>query len=805
MHLWELKDGKTTHEVIEHKISYYIEDKTKTSPIKDIYGTYVTQQFTDSRNKLKSIKEAYGKLFESDLSEEVKFLHERYKDQKDEIDYQQYKVANIDIEIQGGNEFPKPEQAKYPINLITVDDYRNDKITTFGLHPYTGEVAYDNYIYCETEEILLQNFIQHFRKEKYAVCTGWFICGFDWPYIINRCKNLEIDYTKLSPIGKVKCNQKKNGDWKIEIAGLYLLDSMDLYKKFSYQNQPSYNLNYIAMQEINEGKLDYDGQINDLWARDWNLFVDYNVQDCLLVRKIEAKRKFIDLAINLGVQTRTPFDRVYSTISVVEGYLLRYLHRDNIIFPDRLKQEEGDEEESIEGGYVFVIPGFYINLSSIDATSLYPHEIMMNNISPETKVLNPSEEMKKDLIRTPIEGVYYRKDIKGILPKMVSDIFKERKHFQALKKEAKAEHNEDLVQYYDSQQLIRKILINSVYGVLLNSYFHFYDADNGAVITAGGRDAIQYISNCINTYLHSEFYKISKKYYPNSNLQPGDIEKVTVVLNDTDSASINLNNLYQKTHQGESFLDWMLNFEKVFFNDFLVKCMDIYAKNYNTTNMIHFKREKIITKMYVQAKKKYITQIVANEGDIYDPPETKVTGVEINKSDLCSYSRKKLKELADIMFAGDVPNKDDMTKFVRKCYKEFKTTKLEDISSPKGVSDYDKYAIPMTLPFEFAPHTPMAHKSGIIYNYIVREHKLPLMEVTNGSKLKYVYVYPNNKYKTNVIGYIGNYPKEFDKHFRIDLETQFEKQFLNVAQRMFDTLGFGVIQLKDSKIKNLFA
>jgi hypothetical protein len=209
--------------------------------------------------------------------------------------------------------------------------------------------------------------------------------------------------------------------------------------------------------------------------------------------------------------------------------------------------------------------------------------------------------------------------------------------------------------------------------------------------------------------------------------------------------------------------------------------------------------------MYVQAKKKYITQVLVNEKEIYDSPKTKVTGVEINKSDLCTFSRKRLKSLADIMFEGDVPSKEEMTKFVRKTYKEFKTTKLEDISSPKGVSDYDKYAIPMTLPFEFAPHTPMAHKSGIIYNYIVREHKLPLMEVTNGSKLKYVYVYPNNKYKTNVIGYIGNYPKEFDKHFRIDLETQFEKQFLNVAQRMFDTLGFGVIQLKDSKIKNLFA
>jgi hypothetical protein len=44
---------------------------------------------------------------------------------------------------------------------------------------------------------------------------------------------------------------------------------MELYKKFSYQNQSSYSLNYIGLQEVGEGKLDFEGQINDLWSRDW--------------------------------------------------------------------------------------------------------------------------------------------------------------------------------------------------------------------------------------------------------------------------------------------------------------------------------------------------------------------------------------------------------------------------------------------------------------------------------------------------------------------------------------------------------
>ena len=45
-----------------------------------------------------------------------------------------------------------------------------------------------------------------------------------------------------------------------------------------------------------------------------------------------------------------------------------------------------------------------------------------------------------------------------------------------------------------------------------------------------------------------------------------------------------------------------------------------------------------------------------------------------------------------------------------------------------------------------------------------------------------------------------NYPKEFQKIFKIDYDEQFEKQFKAIGQRMFDVLDFGEITLKDSKI-----
>ena len=46
-----------------------------------------------------------------------------------------------------------------------------------------------------------------------------------------------------------------------------------------------YNLNAIGLKVVKEGKLQYEGTINDLWKNDWNKFVEYNIQDVLLTKK----------------------------------------------------------------------------------------------------------------------------------------------------------------------------------------------------------------------------------------------------------------------------------------------------------------------------------------------------------------------------------------------------------------------------------------------------------------------------------------------------------------------------------------
>jgi len=116
--------------------------------------------------------------------------------------------------------------------------------------------------------------------------------------------------------------------------------------------------------------------------------------------------------------------------------------------------------------------------------------------------------------------------------------------------------------------------------------------------------------------------------------------KTLKCLIDTDSVHFILDTIFQNLNNDMSYLDFCLDFEKRILSPFLTKIMDEYAERYNTKNMLHFKREKIILKEYVQAKKKYANFSIANEEDIYDYPKLSITGLETRKSDLCKFSRE---------------------------------------------------------------------------------------------------------------------------------------------------------------------
>mgnify|MGYP000267002256 CR=1 FL=1 len=129
----------------------------------------------------------------------------------------------------------------------------------------------------------------------------------------------------------------------------------------------------------------------------------------------------------------------------------------------------------------------------------------------------------------------------GILPSVLGYWFKGRKELQAEKKKYskladqakrdgdinKYEEYHKLSEYYDMLQGVRKVLLNSTYGALLNAYMRFGDPRLGASTTYTGRQISTHMINTISSILTSDdnYNKIQKRIVETKkNKRTGEVE-----------------------------------------------------------------------------------------------------------------------------------------------------------------------------------------------------------------------------------------------------------------------------------------
>jgi DNA polymerase elongation subunit (family B) len=154
-----------------------------------------------------------------------------------------------------------------------------------------SKTPYDcEYIKCKTERELLARFLVLWNSEEFSpdIITGWYIEGYDVPYLINRITNvLGPDAAlRLSPHGVINSREVfVQGQKKImwTILGVAVLDYIQLYTKFIIPNkgQPeSKSLNYICELELGEKKLDYSeyGDLDALYTGQFDVPADEKVE-----------------------------------------------------------------------------------------------------------------------------------------------------------------------------------------------------------------------------------------------------------------------------------------------------------------------------------------------------------------------------------------------------------------------------------------------------------------------------------------------------------------------------------------------
>lgn len=371
------------------------------------------------------------------------------------------KIAYLDIETETEEGFAKPENPTERVNCISMR-IQDGKMYVWAL----GEATLDKddiVLKCFTDEReLLKDFVKTWRELDFDIISGWNINHFDLPYLYNRMLRTigETFANKLSPFDVVVQKLDKNNftfaatEAAVDIIGIQILDYLDVYKKHTYENRENYKLNTIAHAELGEGKIDYAKYKNlqGLYKKDFQLFVEYNVQDTDLVYKLEIALRLISLVCYLAYMSKINFEDVKSGTQTWDVVIFNHLlDHDTVIKP----KEKVEKSGTYPGAYVREpLPGHYKYILSFDATSLYPSLIRQQNISAETivdetydgfkKYKGPAETdeyevdglinfqddlswlKERDLCLSP-SGCMFKRDKQGFAPFLMEKFFKERK------------------------------------------------------------------------------------------------------------------------------------------------------------------------------------------------------------------------------------------------------------------------------------------------------------------------------------------------------------------------------------------
>lgn len=804
-----IENGKRVRFSLPYRPYMFVPSKTGNSPYKTLQGKsvdkldfanmYETRDFCKRYEDVDNFK-IYG------MSQPIyTYIYDEYPG---DIDYDPEKihVAYIDIEVASDDGFPNPSFAEKQITAITI--YSNGHYFAFGCGDYKPTAENIHYLKCKDETTLLEKFLLAWEHLAPDVVTGWNVEFFDIPYIYNRiCKILgETPAKKLSPWGVIdKREVERFGhvEESIRIAGIAILDYLQLYKKYSYTPQASYRLNHIAHEELGEEKLDYAeyDSLAELYKKNFQKFMEYNVRDVYLVKAIDDKRKFIEQIYALAYDAKVNFIDTFSPVRMWDVMIHNYLLAQNIVIPQQVNQQRG---KSIVGGFVKeTLTGMHKWVVGFDLTSLYPMLFQQYNISPETfrgyykdaevtvdSLLdgqlddgNLQKFLKDNNYSLAATGCVFDRDIQGFLPALMARLFEQRAEYKkkmkaTQKKLEKAVPGTDEhkaltreVGLLHNRQLIKKIQLNSGYGAFANPYFRWYDNRFAESITKSGQLSIRWMYREMNRYM-------------NNKCETKDVDYIIAC--DTDSMYITMDKwVAQMGDQTDivSTLDELCEKTLQPFIDKTFRTLSLKVNAFKHT--LDMKRETISDKGIWTGKKHYILNVYDQEGVRYTKPKLKMVGIETIKSSTPAVCRKALTESLDIIM-----NKDEETlqKFIAELEKNYPSFAFEDIAFPRGCNNLDKYSDACNI---YGKKTPIQVRGALVYNhYLDTKGYKKLERVLEGEKVKFSYLTMPNPIQSDVVSVPSMLPPQIGLHKYIDYNTQFNKGFLEPVNSILKVIGW---------------
>ncbi len=753
------RNKKGEREYKEHPVKhtfYYKDPKGKHT---SIYGDAVTRVVCkNTKDFHKELKiNSHKEIYEADINPIFVCLSEHYLNQ----DAPKLNVAFFDIEVDFDPErgYASPDDAFMPITAIAVHLQWLDTLVCLAVPPKTLTMEqaqeqikdFPNTVLFKTEAELLNTFLN--LIEDADILSGWNSEGFDVPYTVNRvAKVLSKDDTRRFCLWNQypkKREYEKFGRESVtfDFIGRVHLDSLELYRKYTYEERHSYRLDAIAEYELNERKTPYEGSLDQLYNHDFKTFIEYNRQDCALLDKLDKKLKFLDLANTLAHENTVLLQTTMGAVAVTEQAIINEAHRRNMVVPNRPKMSERENEQAAGAYVAYPKEGLQDWVGSLDINSLYPSAIRALNMGPETIIGQLRPTMTKEFIESQMakgksfaaawEGVFgsleytaimnqeigteiaidweddsndvlsaaevyklifdsnqpwmisangtiFTYEKEGIIPGLLKRWYAERKEMQAKLKESIKAGNKIEEEYWDKRQLVKKINLNSLYGAILNPGCRFFDNRIGQSTTLTGRSIAKHMASKVNEIIAGEYNHVGK----------------AIIYGDTDSCYFTAySTLKQDIDKGS--IPWT--------KETVIGLYDQIGEEVNTTfpqfmldafhvpktrgEVIKAGREIVGSKALFITKKRYAVLYYDKEGKRTDvegkPGKIKAMGLDLKRSDTPEFIQDFLSDVLERVLTGST--EQEVLDYISEFRIKFKGRPGWEKGSPKRANNITEY------------------------------------------------------------------------------------------------------------------
>jgi DNA polymerase elongation subunit (family B) len=753
------RDGKGQRHYKEYParhIFYYPDSRGKFQSIKGEPLSRVTSKNIKEHRKELAIY-SDKKLYESDINPIYRCLEDQYLN----ADAPKLNVAFWDIEVDFDPErgYAAPDDAFMPITAIAVHLQWLDTLVCLAIPPKTLSmeeakkqvVDFPNTILFDNEADMLDMFLD--LIEDADILSGWNSEGFDMPYTVNRIIKVlsKEDTRRLCLWNQLpkKREYEKYGKAAVtyDLVGRVHLDSLELYRKYTYEERHTYRLDAIGEMEIGENKTVYEGTLDQLYNNDFKRFIEYNRQDTALLDKLDKKLKFIDLANTLAHECTVLLQTTMGAVAVTEQAIINEAHKRGFIVPNRVKRDDSINTQAAGAYVAFPKKGIHEWIGSLDINSLYPSAIRALNMGPETIVGQLRQDGTKAFIESEMakgrsfaaawegkfgsdeyesvmarevgreitidwenggsdtlsgaqiydlifesnqpwmvsaNGTIFTYETEGIIPGLLKRWYAERKEMQAKLKDCIKAGNKIEEEYWDKRQLVKKINLNSLYGAILNPGCRFFDNRIGQSTTLTGRAIARHMAAKVNEIVTGESNHIGK----------------AIIYGDTDSCYFSAYTTLKKDID-KGLVPWT--------RESVIELYDTIGETVNGTfpkfmqdafhcpktrgEVIKAGREIVASKGLFITKKRYAVLYYDKEGKRADtggaPGKIKAMGLDLKRSDTPVVIQDFLSEVLTKVLNG--AEKTEVLDYIAEFRNEFKIRPGWEKGSPKRANNITQY------------------------------------------------------------------------------------------------------------------